>query len=159
MANTVLMPSIIAAESLLLLDNALVMANQVYREYEGEYMKSYNGYKPGDTITIRRPTDFTVRVGAVATTQDVVEGSTNIVVNQQIGIDFKFTSADLTLKIEEMSERILTPDLIYVEDRRRPTRFAANLGPKAPHELGDGHWRSAACRRQIRYNLLTTFAQ
>jgi hypothetical protein len=89
MANTVLMPSIIAAESLLLLDNALVMANQVYREYEGEYMKSYNGYKPGDTITIRRPTDFTVRVGAVATTQDVVEGSTNIVVNQQIGIDFQ----------------------------------------------------------------------
>jgi hypothetical protein len=79
MANSVLTPAIIAAESLLLLDNNLVMANQVYREYESEYGRSINGYKPGDTITIRRPTDFTVRTGAVASVQDVVEGSTSLI--------------------------------------------------------------------------------
>jgi hypothetical protein len=37
------------------------MANAVYRGYEGEFDKKINGYTVGDTITIRKPTDFTVR--------------------------------------------------------------------------------------------------
>jgi P22 coat protein - gene protein 5 len=117
MANTVLTPSIIAAESLLLLENNLVMANQVYRDYEGDFMKNYNGYKPGDTISIRRPTDFVVRSGAVAAIQDVVEGSITIVVNQQQGVDFKFSSADLTLRVEDFSERFLQPAMIQLANK------------------------------------------
>jgi hypothetical protein len=114
MANTTLTASIIAAEALMILDNNLVMANQVFRELEGEYSKSINGYKPGATITVRRPTDFTVRTGAVASIQDVVEGTTSIVVNKQKGVDFKFTSTELTLNIKDLSKRVLKPAMVQL---------------------------------------------
>ena len=103
MSNTVLTPDIIAAEALRVLDNNLVMAKQVHRDYQSEFNKSINGYKVGSTVTIRKPTDFTVRDGAVVDMQDVVEGSTSISINKQKGVDFKFTSSDMTLKIEELS--------------------------------------------------------
>lgn len=114
MANTILTPSIIAAEALMLLDNNLVMANQVYREYEAEYSKSINGYETGATITIRRPTDFTVRQGAVAVAQDVVEGTVPLVVNLQRGVDFQFTGLDLSLSIKELSKRVIKPAMIQL---------------------------------------------
>jgi hypothetical protein len=105
MAQRILNPSIIAAEALMLLDNNLVMAKQVFRGYEDEYDKKVNGYDPGDTLSIRRPTDFTVRDGAVASIQEVNEGKTTIVVDKQKGVDFRFTSKELTLNISDLSER------------------------------------------------------
>jgi hypothetical protein len=39
----------------------------------------------------------------------VSEGSTTIVVSQQKGVDFQLTSKDLTLKVDDISERILQP--------------------------------------------------
>jgi len=114
MANVKLTADVIAAEALMLLDNNLVMANQVYRGYESEYSKSVNGYQVGATIRIRRPNDFTVRTGAVAAIQDVVEGTTQLVVNQQKGIDFRFTSQELTLDIREFSDRVMKPAMIQL---------------------------------------------
>jgi hypothetical protein len=61
MANTILNPSIIAKAAVRILDNELVMANQVFRGYEDEFTNKVNGYNVGDTISIRKPTDFTVR--------------------------------------------------------------------------------------------------
>ena len=78
MANTTLSASIIAAEAVEILDNNLVMAKQVFRGYEEEFNKNPNGYTVGDTITIRKPTDFTVRDGSVMASQDVTEASTTI---------------------------------------------------------------------------------
>lgn len=117
MANTTLTADIIAKEALMILDNNLVMAKQVYRGYEDEYAKNINGYTVGDTISIRRPTDFVVRDGATASNQDVVEGKTSITVNKQKGVDFKFTSAELTLKIEELSERVIKPAMVQLANQ------------------------------------------
>ena len=109
MANTVLNPTIIAKAAVRILENELVMAKNVYRDYEAEYDKNVNGYKIGDTISIRRPADFTVRSGAALSTQDVIEGKTTLTIDQQIGVDFQFTSTDLTLSVENMAERIMKP--------------------------------------------------
>lgn len=117
MSNTVLNTDIIAAEALRILDNNLVMAKQVYRDYESEFNKSVNGYKVGSSISIRRPTDFTVRDGATADIQDVVEGSTTIAIDKQKGIDFRFTSSDMTLKIEDLSERVIAPAMIQLANQ------------------------------------------
>lgn len=117
MPNTTLTADIIAKEALMILDNNLVMAKQVFRGYEDEYSKNINGYTVGDTISVRRPTDFTVRDGATASNQDVVEGKTSIVVNKQKGVDFKFTSAELTLKIEELSERVIKPAMVQLANQ------------------------------------------
>src|SRR3954469_21025117 len=108
MANTILNPAIIAKAAVRILDNELGMSSRVFRA-EDEFETSPNGYKVGATVSIRKPTQFTVRTGAVASAQDVTEGSTTLTVNNQIGVDFKFTSSELTLNIGDLSERVLKP--------------------------------------------------
>src|SRR5688572_10524486 len=106
MSNAVLTTSIIAKEALAILENNLVMAKLVHRGYEDEFTKVH-GYEVGESITIRRPTDFTVRDGPTATNQDVVEGSVTLTVDQQKGVDFGFTSKELTLNIKDLSDRVI----------------------------------------------------
>src|SRR5262245_34241592 len=109
MANTALTADIIAREALVILENNLGVLGTFYRAHEDEFSKPANGSNVGDTISIRRPADFTVRTGATASSQDVIEGKVTLQVATQIGVDFQFTSSELTLKIEELSERVIKP--------------------------------------------------
>lgn len=117
MANTVLTPDIIAKEAVVILDNELVMGKKVFRGYEKEFDNKVNGYSVGDSVTVRKPTDFTVRDGAVRSVQDVVEGKTTITVDKQKGVDFEFTSKDLTLNIKDLSDRVIRPALIQLANQ------------------------------------------
>jgi len=109
MANRTLTADVVAKIALPILENQLGVAKTVHRGFEDEFAGTVNGYKKGDTVSIRRPVDFTVRTGAVVDLQDVIEGKTNVVVNTQKGVDFKFTSADMTLKVEDLAERVIKP--------------------------------------------------
>jgi hypothetical protein len=117
MSNTTLTADIIAKEAVMILDNELVMAKKVFRGYENEFDKKVNGYNVGETVSIRKPTDFTVRDGATMAVQDVVEGKTSITVDKRKGIDFKFTSQDLTLRIEELSDRVIKPAMVQLANQ------------------------------------------
>ncbi|AOO81654.1 P22 phage major capsid protein family protein [Bosea vaviloviae] len=117
MANTTLTPAIVAKTAVRILENELVMAGMVYRGYEDEFDKKLNGYSAGDTITIRKPTDFTVRDGAVMASQDVTEGRTTITVDKQKGVDFAFTSKELTLNIDELAERVIKPAMVQLANQ------------------------------------------
>ena len=117
MANTTLTADIIAKEAVRVLDNELVMAKKVFRGYEEDYNMKPNGYKVGETISIRKPTDFTVRDGATMNAQDVVEGKTTLTVNNRKGVDFKFTSQDLTLNIGELSDRVIKPAMVQLANK------------------------------------------
>ncbi len=114
MSNNILTPTIVAKEALMVLENTLVMPKLMHRGYEDEFTNAKNGYKTGSTVSIRRPADFTVRRGAVAAAQDVVEGNISVTVDQQVGCDFKFTSAELTLSIGEISERVIKPQMVQI---------------------------------------------
>ena len=114
MSNTVLTADIIAAEALMILENNCIMGGLVYRGYEEEFSKKINGYTVGETISVRRPADFTVRTGATASVQDAVEGKFSLSVDTQIGVDFKFTSSDLTLQIKDLSERVIKPAMVQL---------------------------------------------
>jgi hypothetical protein len=117
MSNVALTADIVAKEALMILDNECVMGKLVHRGYEEEFAKKVNGYEVGESISIRRPTDFTVRDGATAAIQDVVEGKTTFTVDQQKGVDFKFTSSDLTLQIGELSERVIKPAMVQLANQ------------------------------------------
>ena len=117
MANAPLTIDVIAKEALAILDNNLVMAKQVHRGYEDEFGNAMNGYEAGDTVSIRRPTDFTVRDGATASNQDIVEGKVSITVDKQKGVDFGFTSKELTLDIKELSERVIKPAMVQLANQ------------------------------------------
>jgi len=114
MSNTTLTSDIVAKEALAILDNELGWLKKIHRAHESEFSQSVNGYKVGDTIRIRRPADFTVRTGATMNLQDVIEGRITLAVDQQIGVDFNFTSVDLTLKIEDLSERVIKPAMTNI---------------------------------------------
>lgn len=114
MSNTTLTSDIIAKEALVVLENELGFVGTLYRAPEEEFEKKVNGYEVGETVSIRRPADFKVRRGATMDVQDVIEGKIPLTVDQQIGVDFKFSSADLTLKISDLSERVIKPALTNV---------------------------------------------
>lgn len=117
MSNAILTTDIIAKEALTILDNELVMAKKVHRAHENEFSGRVNGYEKGESISIRRPTDFTVRDGAVSNNQDVVEGKVTLTVDKQKGIDFGFTSKELTLNIGELSDRVIKPAMVQLANQ------------------------------------------
>jgi hypothetical protein len=101
--NSLLTPSIISKETLVILENNLVMAAKVNRSFENQFVKI------GSTLTIRKPNRYTVSNGPALQIQNITEPSTSITISNQQHVDFQFTSQDLTLTIEEFSERYLKP--------------------------------------------------
>ena len=134
MANSVLTIDVIAKEALMHLDNNLVAAKLVHRGHESDFGNAMNGYEAGDTISIRRPTDFTVRDGATASNQDIVEGKVSLAVDKQKGVDFGFTSKELTLNISELSERVIKPAMIQLANQ--VDRDVLNLYKFVPNWVG-----------------------
>ena len=134
MANNVLTYGLIAKRAVQVLENNLVMSGQVYRGYEAEYSRNVNGYKPGATITVRRPAEFTYRSGPVAQIQDAQEGTVQITVDQQGGADMNFSSKDLTLDITDFSERFIEPAMITIA--QAVDGFTANLIGDIPNWVG-----------------------
>lgn len=114
MSNTTLTADIVAKAAVAVLENECVMGNLVHRGYEEEFTKKVNGYEVGETISIKRPTDFTVRDGRVASAQDVTEGKFSLTVDKFKGVDFKFTSEELTLQIGELTERVIKPAMVQL---------------------------------------------
>ena len=72
MANNTLTADVIAKIALPILENELGCLNYMYRAHEDEFSSTVNGYKKGDTISIRRPADFTVRSGATMSINNFV---------------------------------------------------------------------------------------
>lgn len=111
MSNSLLNIDWITRETLLHLENELVMANLVSRDYESQFAQAR---KVGDTIRIRRPVRGQVRTGLIRDVQDVEEGNTNLAVATVWGADLDFDLVDLTLKAEDFSMRYLRPQAIAI---------------------------------------------
>ncbi len=108
MPNTIITPSIIARVALANLENNCVMGNKVYRDYSREYVKV------GDTISVRRPVQFSAIDGAVAVNQDVTEGKFPLVMNKRKHVSWSFSTQDLTLSIEDYNARYIQPAAIQL---------------------------------------------
>lgn len=107
MPNTILTPVAVTRAALAILHQKLNFIGNVHRDYDSRFAQS--GAKIGDSLTIRLPNEYTVRSGAALSTQDTTETSTVLTVNNQKGVDTTFSSAELTLSIQDFSERILEP--------------------------------------------------
>ena len=107
MANTLLTPTQVTRKALFILHQKLNFVGSIVREYDDSFAK--DGAKIGDTLKIRLPNQYTVRSGATLSAQDTTETSVNLQVATQKGVDLNFTSSDLTLAIDDFSDRILEP--------------------------------------------------
>lgn len=105
--NTLLSPTSVTREALRVLHQKLNFVGSITREYDDSF--SRQGAKIGDTLKVRLPNQYTVRSGADLAAQDTAETSVDLKVDNQKGVDLNFTSVDLTLSLDDFSERILEP--------------------------------------------------
>jgi hypothetical protein len=97
----------VTREALRVLHQKLNFVGSITREYDDSFARQ--GAKIGDTLKVRLPNQFTVRTGPTLAAQDTTETSVDLKVQTQKGVDLNFTSIDLTLALDEFSERILEP--------------------------------------------------
>jgi len=99
MANTLVTPSVIAREALLLLESNMVFGNLVFRGHQTDF----TGAKVGDTIQVRGPATFTADEydGAALTIQDATESSVALTLEKHFDVSFKVSDREMTLSIED----------------------------------------------------------
>ena len=107
MANTVLTPTAVTRKALQILHQKLNFVGNINRQYDSSFSKE--GAKIGSQLKIRLPNQYTVRTGALLSTQDTTENSTTLSVATQKGVDTTFTTNELTLSLDDFSDRILEP--------------------------------------------------
>lgn len=111
MAQTLITPDIIAKEALMQLENNCVMGNLVHREYKKEFVKV------GDSVSVRKPVKFSASDGATRVNQDVEEASTSFTIDKRKHVSWKFSTNDLTLTVDEYSERYIKPAMIALANQ------------------------------------------
>lgn len=114
MTQTLVTADIIAKEALIIPDNDLEVLNTFYRAHESEFDKKVNGYSVGESISIRRPHDPTVRSGEVMDVKEIQEGKVTLTVDQVRGHDFRLSQVERQMKIEDLGERVIRPAMINI---------------------------------------------
>lgn len=107
MANTILTSDVITKEALRVLHQKLNFVGNINRQYDDSFAQ--DGAKIGDSMRIRLPNQYTVRSGAILSTQESVDTSVTLQVATQKGVDVNFSSKELTLDLDDFSDRILEP--------------------------------------------------
>ena len=106
MANSLITCSIVAKESLAILENQLTFSSMVNRDFEAEFTGNMSrGYAPGATINIKKPPRYTYRTGRVATPQATTETTVPITLSQG-GCDLSFTSLERTLSLTKLEDKL-----------------------------------------------------
>ena len=107
MSNSILTIDMITRKSLEILENNLVLTRNVNRQYDDSF--AVEGAKIGSTLRIRLPDRALVTDGAALQVQDDNEQYTTLTVANQKHIGVNFTSAELTMQLDDFAERVLKP--------------------------------------------------
>jgi hypothetical protein len=107
MSNSLLTPTDVTRESLRVLHQKLNFIGSINRSYDDSFANE--GAKIGDTLKVRLPNQYSVRTGRVMDVNDTAESSVSLQVSTQKGVDLNFTSADLTMDLDDFSDRIIQP--------------------------------------------------
>jgi len=106
-ANTLLTIDMITRKALEILENNLVITRNVNRQYDDSY--AVEGAKIGTTLRIRLPDRALVTDGAALQVQDDNEQFTTLTVASQKHIGVNFTTAEMTMQLDDFAERVLKP--------------------------------------------------
>ena len=107
MANSILTIDMITRKALEILENNLVLTRNVNRQYDDSF--AVEGAKIGSTLRIRLPDRALVTDGAALQVQDDNEQFTTLTVASQKHIGVNFTTAELTMQLDDFAERVLKP--------------------------------------------------
>lgn len=109
MANNNLTSLKILQETMRILENDLTFTRYVNRQYSKEFAQV--GGKIGYTVNARRPVRSTVTTGINLAVQSYVETYVPVTLTNQDHVDMAFTSQELTLQIDDFSDRVIKPNI------------------------------------------------
>lgn len=101
--NTLVSSTVIAKESLLMLENQLGMAKLVYRDWENKFGKD------GETLGIRKPNVFRATKARARTNSALSEANITLTVATQAHVSFEWSTKEMTDTIDRISDRYITP--------------------------------------------------
>ena len=125
-SNTLLTPSMITREALRVLHQKLNFVGNIDRQYDSQFAQ--DGAKIGTALRIRKPARYTVTDGATFSAQDSAEEEVTLNVTSQKHVGMEFTSADLTMKIDDFRDRFIEPAMAVL---------AAKVEADALNMIGD----------------------
>jgi len=106
-ANSILTIDMITRKALEILENNLVITRNVNRQYDDSF--AVEGAKIGSSLRIRLPDRALVTDGAALQVQDDNEQFTSLTVASQKHIGVNFTTAELTMQLDDFADRVLKP--------------------------------------------------
>jgi hypothetical protein len=108
-ANTLLTIDMITRMAVKIFRNTNKFLQSIDMQYDDQF--AIDGAKIGQTLRIRLPNDYTVRSGAAASVQNTTEQFTTLPLQNQVGVDTGFSTAERTLKLDDYAERIMLPKM------------------------------------------------
>lgn len=115
MSNNLLTTSYIVNTGLLVLENTLVFADKVNRQYSDEF--AIKEAKIGATVNIRRPPRYVGTFGPALNVEDTNETYIPVTLRNQFHVDVQFTTADLLLSMDLFKTRVLKPMMATIANR------------------------------------------
>ena len=115
MANNLLTISKITNEALMVLENELTFTSEVDRNYDDQF--AVVGAKIGNTVNVRRPGRFIGTTGPALNVEDFNETSVPVTLSTQFHVDTQFTTQDLALSLDMLSDRVLKPAVAAIANK------------------------------------------
>lgn len=115
MSNNLLTISYITNEGLDILENMLVFAGCVNRQYSDEF--AIKEAKIGATCNVRRPPRYLGTFGPALNVEDTNETYIPVTLNYQFHVDVQFSTADLLLSMDRFRTRVLAPMMATIGNR------------------------------------------
>ncbi len=110
MANIWEHPSIIAAEALRHLEDALVIGPLCARDTTSEFTNKSNGWKVGDTVSFRTNGEYEVTdFSGSITPQDITNSSRPMTIEKHYDISVEVTSREASLDLDSFSDQVIRP--------------------------------------------------
>ena len=97
----------ITAKALAILHQKCNFIGSINRQYDDSFAQS--GAKIGSTLRIRLPVQYTVSTTPALSLQNTVETQISLPITNQYHVDFSFSSAELTLSIDDFTARYIEP--------------------------------------------------
>ena len=131
--NTLLTINMITAKALAILHQKCNIIGAVNRQYDDSFANS--GAKIGTTLRIRLPVQYTVSTTPALSLQNTIENYVSLPITNQYHVDFSFSSAELTLSIDDFSARYIEP-AIAVLAARLEADFINAMWPQVWNQVG-----------------------
>ena len=112
MANQILTNPEISFKNLMILENSISFTKKVVRRYDDRFGRA--GAKIGYILNIRKPARSVSTAGQGIQLQDYIERSVPLVLNKQYQQACAFTSSDLTLSLDDFSNRVTKPKIVQL---------------------------------------------